>query len=93
MKVARAQFERVHQAHWAVECYHRALKGVCHAERFFVRWKRAIRNHLFCALRAFVYLEEQLSKGTIRSWYELKRHVSNHAVSAFIQRRVAAHTA
>jgi hypothetical protein len=65
MKVALARFEAVHRQHWGVECYHRALKGVCHAERFFVRWKQAIRNHLFCALRAFVHLETALWRGDL----------------------------
>ena len=48
-KVAWDTFEQAHREHWAIESYHRALKQVCHAERFFVRCQQAIRNHLFCS--------------------------------------------
>ena len=47
MKVAWHTFAQAHQEHWAIEGYHRAIKQVCHAERFFVRCQQAIRNHLF----------------------------------------------
>ena len=60
MKVAQGFFRHVHRQHWGIECYHRALKQLCHAERFFVRWKRAIRNHVFCALCAFMQLEARV---------------------------------
>jgi len=30
-----------------------------------VRWKHAIRNHVFCALRAFLHLEANRSRGLI----------------------------
>ena len=68
MKVAHGHFVHVHRQHWSIECYHRALKQVCHAEKFFVRWKRAIGNHVFCALRAFLKLEERRCRGLIASW-------------------------
>jgi hypothetical protein len=79
MKVAVGYFCPVHQAHWGIECYHRAIKQVCHAERCFVRWKTAIRNHLFCALRAFIPLELQRRRAEIKSWYSLKRHLADEA--------------
>ena len=68
--------------------YHRALKQLCHAERFFVRWKQAIRNHVFCALRAFLQLELKRSGGLIASWYEFKRHVADQAITNFIRQAV-----
>ena len=45
VKVAWHAFQQAHREHWAIEGYHRAIKQVCHAERFFVRCKQAIRNH------------------------------------------------
>ena len=93
MKIAWATFHHAHREHWAIEGYHRAIKQVCHAERFFVRCKQAIRNHLFCALRAFVELELQRWRGEIPSWYSLKRCLADTVVTNFIQQRTYAHGA
>ena len=87
MKVALGHFKHVHRQHWGVEGYHRALKQVCHVERFFVRWKQAIRNHVVCAVRAFLEREFQRWRGEIKSWYSLKRHLADIAVTRFIQQR------
>lgn len=93
MKIALNSFERVHRQHWGIESYHRAIKGVCGAEKFFVRWKGAIRNHLFCVLRAFVDLEMRRWRGEIKSWYSLKRHLVDEAVTNFIHQRTRAFSA
>ena len=93
MKVAWVTFAQAHREHWAIESYHRAIKQVCHAERFFVRGRQAIRNHLFCSLRAFVELELQCWRGEIPSWYGLKRHLADVVVTSFIQQRTRAHSA
>jgi putative transposase len=42
---------------WGIEVYHRALKQECGVERAQVRAARAQRNHIGCAIRAFVRLE------------------------------------
>lgn len=42
---------------WGIEVYHRALKQECGVERAMVRAARAQRNHIGCAIRAFVRLE------------------------------------
>jgi hypothetical protein len=42
---------------WGIEVYHRALKQECGVERAMVRAGRAQRNHIGCAIRAFVRLE------------------------------------
>ena len=93
MKVALGSFRHVHQQHWGIECYHRAIKQVCGAEKFFVRYKGAIRNHLFCVLRAFTQLEVLRWRGEIKSWYSLKRHLADEAVTSFIQQRTHAFSA
>ena len=88
MKIALGHFRFLRSQQWQIECYHLALKEVCHVGRFFVRWKGAIRNHLFCALRAFLHLEQRRFAGQIRSWYQFKRHLADHAVTTFIQAMV-----
>lgn len=93
MKTALGYFEHVHRAHWDIESYHRAIKQVCGAEKFFVRWKGAIRNHLFCVLRAFTQLEVLLRRGEIKSWYSLKRRLVDEAVTNFIHQRTRAFSA
>ena len=87
MKTALGTFRHLHRQHGGIESYHRAIKQVCGAEKFFVRWKAAIRNHLFCVLRAFTHLELQRWRGEIQSWYSLQRHLADEAVTHFIQRR------
>jgi len=42
---------------WGIEVYHRELKQACGVERAMVRAGRAQRNHIGCAIRAFVRLE------------------------------------
>jgi len=57
LKVTLVHFKRVHGAHWRIERFHCAIKQVCNIERFQVRNKNPIKNHIFCALKAFVRLE------------------------------------
>lgn len=52
-QLTHVQFKQVHDEHWQIECFHRVIKQVCNIERFYVRDEQAIRNHFFCALRAF----------------------------------------
>lgn len=40
-----------------IERFHRAIKQVCNIERFQVRNENPIKNHIFCAIKAFVNLE------------------------------------
>ncbi len=89
MKIAFAHCRCIRSRQWQIECHHHALKAVCHVGRFFVRWKRAIANHLFCSLRAFLHLEEQRCGGQIGSWYQFKRHCADQAICTFIQSMVA----
>ncbi len=88
MKVAFGHFRHVRSLQWKIECYHHALKEVCHVRRFFVRWKGAIYNHVFCSLRAFLKLEQRRSHGRISTWYQFKRHFADQALTIFIQRTV-----
>jgi len=56
---------------WGIAVYHRGLKQHCGVERAQVRAARAQRNHIGCALRAFLRLEvRRLTTGV--SWWESK---------------------
>jgi putative transposase len=64
---------------WGIEVYHRGLKQHCGAERAQVRAARAQQNHIGCALRAFLRLEQhRLVTGV--SWWEAKTSLIREAV-------------
>lgn len=83
-KVTFADFENVHAAHWQIEQFHRAIKQVCNVERFQVRKENPVKNHIFCALKAFVRLEFMRLDNRIAHWYELKRDLFVGAIRGFI---------
>jgi putative transposase len=68
---------------WGIEQYHRGLKQCCGVEKAQVRAARAQRNHIACALRAFLRLETQRLR-TGRSWYEAKKQLLRDAVRAYL---------
>lgn len=78
------EFQKIHDQHWGIEEYHRALKKVCNIERFQVRESRAIRTHIFCAIRCFVQLECLRFKGQIINWYSLQRNLFTEVIRSFI---------
>jgi hypothetical protein len=78
------EFQKIHDQHWGIEEYHRALKQVCNIERFQVRESRAIRTHIFCAIRCFVQLECLRFKGQIINWYSLQRNLFTEVIRSFI---------
>ena len=81
MKVALGCFRHVHRQHRGLESHRRAIKEVCGAEKFFVRWKGAIRNHPFRSRRAFGHPELLRWRGEVESWHSLKRHLADEAVT------------
>ena len=70
---------------WGIEEYHRGLKQYCGVERAQVRHSDAQRNHISCALRAFVRLEYHRFTTGI-SWFEAKLQVIREAVRGFLTR-------
>ena len=71
--VTSVDFTRVHDAHWCIERFHRAIKQVCNIERFQVRNENPIKNHIFCAIKAFVRLELMRINEKITHWYAIKK--------------------
>jgi len=78
-------FERIHNEHWNIEQFHRAIKQVCNVERFQVRNTQAIKNHIFCAISAFVKLEFMRVKNLISNWYEIQKNLFTDVIRIFIQ--------
>ncbi|QKG53224.1 transposase [Hymenobacter sp. BRD67] len=68
---------------WGIEHYHRGLKQCCGVEKAQVRAARAQRNHIGCALRAFLRLEAQRLR-TGRSWYEAKKQLLREAIRTYL---------
>ena len=82
--LSREQFKQVHATHWQIECFHRVIKQVCNLERFYVREEHPIRNHFFCALRAFSKLQSLCFKGVIQNCYEISRQLFVPVIRQFI---------
>lgn len=82
--ITRIDFHEQHSIHWGIECYHRAIKQVCGIERFMLRTTSGIKNHFFCAIRAFSQLELMRAEALIGNWYELHRNLSIQVVRDFI---------
>jgi putative transposase len=67
---------------WAVEEYHRVLKQCCNIERCQARSRRAQRNHVGMAIRAFARLSWHFYTTGV-SWYEAKTSIVREAVRAY----------
>jgi len=67
-------FKIIHDSHWNIEQFHRAVKQVCNIETFQVRKTQSINNHIFCAIRAFVHLELMRTQDLIINWYGVLRN-------------------
>lgn len=67
-QVTRKEFVTIHDTHWGIESFHRAIKQVCGICKFMVRNSDAIKTHIFCSLQAFVRLEKMRSEKLISNW-------------------------
>ncbi|MDB5310822.1 MAG: Transposase domain protein [Gemmataceae bacterium] len=68
---------------WSIEEYHRGLKQYTGVDRCHVRYTRGQRNHLGCAIRAFVRLEYHRFTTGI-SWFAAKWGIIRAAVQAYL---------
>lgn len=80
----RDRFTKLHDQHWLIEQYHRAIKQVCNIERFQVRGKFAIKNHIFAAICGYVQLQRLRSIEQIINCYQLQRDLFKDAIASFI---------
>ena len=79
------EFKEIHDQHWRIEQFHRAVKQVCSIGRFQVRTERAIKNHIFCAICSFIKLEFMRVDNIIDNWYQVQRNLFNQVIYTFIQ--------
>ena len=82
--ITRSTFVTIHDTHWGIETFHRAIKQVCGICPFMVRDTCAIKTHIFCSLQAFVKLEFMRSENIISNWYEVQRNLFTSVVREHI---------
>lgn len=82
--ISRQEFITIHDTHWGIESYHRAIKQVCGICKFMVRNTQAIKTHVFCSLQAFVRLEKMRSTNSISNWYQVQRNLFTLVISEYI---------
>jgi hypothetical protein len=61
------------------------IKQVCNIERFQVRTKAAILNHIFASLCSFVHLQQMTLTNLISIAYQWKRELFNQVIESFIR--------
>jgi len=83
-QVTRTTFEVIHDQHWQIEQYHRAIKQVCHIEHCQVRGEMGVRNHVFAALSGYIYLQKMSLSELITNTYALQRDLFNEVIREFI---------
>jgi hypothetical protein len=88
-QISRETFILLHDQHWGIEQYHRALKQVCNIERFHVRKTEAISTHIFSSIWSFIQLELLRFNSQILNWYQLKRNMFNEVIRSFILNNIS----
>ena len=91
LSLQRGTFKHIHDSHWKIETFHRVIKQVCNIERFHVRNGEAIRNHIFCALRAFVKLQTMVVDELIDNLYQVSRQLFIPVIQQFILKSCGGH--
>ena len=71
----RNDFTLIHDQHWQIDQYHRAIKQVCHIEHFQVRNERPVRNHIFASILSFVYLQKMQIAQEFTNIYQHQREM------------------
>ena len=81
----RNDFTLIHDQHWQIEQYHRAIRQVCHIEHFQVRNERPVRNHIFASILSFVYLQKMQIAQEFTNIYQHQREMFKETVGTFIE--------
>ncbi|TAL46619.1 MAG: IS701 family transposase, partial [Methylovulum sp.] len=80
----QAHFQKLHDPHWQIEQYHRMIKQVCNIEKFQVRGKVPILNHLFAALCSYVHLQRMQFTEIISNAYQWQKALYKDVVASFV---------
>lgn len=81
----QTDFQKQHDRHWQIEQYHRMIKQVCNIEKFQVRGKIPILNHIFSALCGYVHLQKMQLTEVISNAYQWQRDLYKDVVAAFVE--------
>ncbi len=84
-RIQRNDFVQIHDQHWQIEPFHRAIKQVCHIEHFQVRNEKPVRNHLFASILSFVYLQKMQIAQEFTNIYQHHRKLFKRVVGTFIE--------
>jgi len=80
----QADFQTLHDQHWRIEQYHRMIKQVCNIEKFQVRGKVPILNHIFAALCGYVHLQRMQFTEIISNAYQWQKALYKDVVASFV---------
>ena len=81
----RDDFLKIHDHHWQIEQFHRAIKQVCHIEHFQVRSERPVRNHIFASILSFVHLQKMQIAQAFTNIYQHQGALFKEVVGTFIE--------
>jgi hypothetical protein len=81
----QTDFQKLHDQHWQIEQYHRMIKQVCNIEKFQVRGKVSILNHLFAALCCYIHLQQMRFGDIISNAYQWQRELYKDVVASFVK--------
>lgn len=85
----QTEFQKLHDPHWHIGQYHRLIKQVCNIEKFQVRSKAAILNHIFAALCSYVHLQQMQIAQVISNAYGWQRDLYKDVIAAFVRTFIA----
>jgi hypothetical protein len=80
----QADFQKLHDRHWQIGQYHRMIKQVCNIEKFQVRCKVPILNHIFTALCGHIYLQQMLFADIVSNACQWQRALYQDVVATFV---------
>nr|VFK05697.1 MAG: hypothetical protein BECKH772B_GA0070898_106111 [Candidatus Kentron sp. H]VFK09448.1 MAG: hypothetical protein BECKH772C_GA0070978_106091 [Candidatus Kentron sp. H] len=85
LSFGRDRFPWLHDLHWQIKQYHRAIKQVCHIEHFQVRTMPAIQNHVFAVICGYVQLQRLCFMDVLKNCYQVQRNLFNGVVAEFVR--------
>lgn len=80
-----AQFRERRALHWQIEPYHRTIKQARNIEKFQVRTRSPICNHIFAALCGYIYLQQMRFADLIANAYQWRRDLYQEVVAVFVR--------
>ncbi len=81
----QTDFQTLHDQHWRIEQYHRMIKQVCNIEKFQVRGKVPILNHIFAALCSYIHLQQMRFGDIISNAYQWQRELYKDVMASFVK--------